>query len=307
MLTILTWFWKQEGGRTDYRPAHVNIWADMVRRHLTIPHQIACVTDIPEGIDRRIKIIKPPNDFVKVRTPTWGGEKPNCFRRLSMFRRDAAEIFGERFVCMDTDCVVSGSLDPLFSRTEDLILYRGTNAKRPYNGSMMLITAGCRPQVVERFTPERAAIAGQRFVGSDQSWISYVLGWAEETWGIDDGVVWWGSSHVSQNPVVMFFPGDPKPWQLVGHSGYVTRHYRAAEGGRCLILSLGPTLWTDVAEAVKRPYNAVVALPEAAIRWPWPVREVVEDEYMAQAVVDMYGFDEVVWCGRLPQPVEEAA
>jgi hypothetical protein len=49
--------------------------------------------------------------------------------------QDAADIFGERFVCMDLDCVIGGPLDPLFDRPEDLVLFKGTAPDRPYNGS----------------------------------------------------------------------------------------------------------------------------------------------------------------------------
>jgi hypothetical protein len=51
-----------------------------------------------------------------------------------MFRSDAADIFGDRFVSMDLDCVVGRSLDPLFDRPDDLVLFKGTSIDRPYNG-----------------------------------------------------------------------------------------------------------------------------------------------------------------------------
>jgi hypothetical protein len=47
MLTVLAWYWKQPGGRVEYLPLHVNIWADMVRANLSMPHRICCVTDHP--------------------------------------------------------------------------------------------------------------------------------------------------------------------------------------------------------------------------------------------------------------------
>jgi hypothetical protein len=295
-LRIISWLWHQPGGRTAYTAGHANIWAAQVRRHLTIPHTIALVTDMPEGLDPSIEVIAPPNDFVGIETPTWNGHLPNCFRRLALFRRDAAEVFGgERIVSMDLDCVIADSLDPLFDRSEDLVLYAGTNFSRPYNGSMAMLTAGCRPQVYERFNAAEAAEAGARFLGSDQSWISHVLGWGEATWTAKDGVAWWGSQY-NEDLRLMFFPGNPKPWNLVGASGWVTEHYRGAEGGRCIVLSVGPSLWADVAAA--GPYDAVIALPEAAEHWPGPVREVVADEREAAIAVRMHGFDEAVWCGR---------
>lgn len=229
-LTVLTWYWKQLNGRTNYTEEHVAIWADMVRRHLSMDHRLAVVTDLPidiEGVD----IIDPPREFEGVKLPTWdihaGKQLPQCLRRIAMFAPDAAETFGERFVSMDLDCIIAEPLDPLFDRPHDFMMYRGTTDARPYNGSMVMMTAGCRSRVYTEFTPERAIEAGKKFLGSDQAWISHVLGWGEATWGPEDGVVWWGSSRNYAAPEwgLMFFPGTPKPWELLGDS-WVAQHYR---------------------------------------------------------------------------------
>jgi hypothetical protein len=63
------------------------------------------------------------------------------------------KIFGERFVCMDLDCVIGGPLDPLFDRQKIWCCSRAPVRIAPYNGSMMLIRAGCRPQVYEEVQP----------------------------------------------------------------------------------------------------------------------------------------------------------
>lgn len=232
MLTVLSWWWRQPNGRADYGPEAVNRWAQMVRRNLTIPHRVACVTNDTEGLDASIEIIAPPRDFEDVRIPTWGDRKPQCLRRLSMFRPDAAEIFGDRFVCMDLDVVIAGNLDSLFNGPEDFRMMQSTAPKaRPYNGSMLLMTAGARPQVYTEFTPERAVLAGKHFLGSDQAWIGFSLGWGEKTWGERDGAVWFSprySGGVPETARVMFFPGTPKPWQVAGSrplDRWVQRHY----------------------------------------------------------------------------------
>lgn len=236
MLTVLTWLWAQPNGRTSYTAEHVNTWAAMVRRHLTMDHRLACVTDMPEGIEPSIKIIAPPGEFEDVSIPTWSDARakglPQCFRRLVMFAPNAAEMFGERFVSMDLDCVVGDSLDPLFDHGHDFRMYRGTNASRPYNGSMVQMTAGCRPKVYTEFSQERAIDAGKKFLGSDQAWISFQLGWGEADWGPEHGVHWYGSRH-NRNAIgrrLMFFPGNPKPWQIVGgpmeHDRWIMANYR---------------------------------------------------------------------------------
>jgi hypothetical protein len=299
MLTILTWLWKQPGLRAGYSAHHVNIWAAMVRRHLVAPHRLACVTSDPEGIDPSIEIITPPGELEDVRIPTWGEDRPQCLRRLSMFRRDAADIFGERFVCMDLDCVVARPLDPLFETDADFKICTGTAPGRPYNGSMMLIRAGSRPQVYERFTAEAAA--GRRFVGSDQAWISHVLP-RERTWDANDGVFWWSGHANSHLPGarVMFFPGATKPWDLIGQDAdpWVSSRYRGDRPGRCMILGYAPSVWSEAERALDSgPFDCVIASPEAAAHWP-AEHLVARTDAQAERLAAMLGFKDVVFCGR---------
>jgi hypothetical protein len=234
MITVLTWLWSQDQTRATYTAEHVNIWADMVRRNLAMPHRIACVTNMPEGIDPRVEIIDPPGDFMDIRNPLWAGKKPQCYRRLSMFRRDAAAIFGERFVCMDLDSVIAGPLDPLFDRPEDLVLFKGTSIHRPYNGSMMLIRAGCRPEVFEDFSQDNALLSGAKFCGSDQAWLMHRLGPNEPTWSAADGVHWFNArfrrDYGRLRPSVIFFPGAFKPWDAVSVDRFIKHNYRIMPG-----------------------------------------------------------------------------
>lgn len=230
MITILTWLWTQPQMRTSYTAKHVNIWASMVSRHLDMPHELACVTNTPEGIDPKVRIITPPGDFEGMQTPRWTNGRPSCFRRLAMFRRDAAAIFGERFVCMDLDVVVGGRLDPLFDRNDDLVIFKGTKPERPYNGSMILIRAGCRPQVYEEFSKAGAIEAGEKFTGSDQAWLAHILGDGEATWSEADGVCWYNmrGTH-KETPRLLFFPGSLKPWTVATYDRFVKANYRITD------------------------------------------------------------------------------
>lgn len=230
MLTVLSWLWSQPNGRTTYTVEHVETWASMVRRNLGMQHRIACVTDaeIPSWIDR----IAPPGEFEDISTQRWGNGRPSCYRRLSMFRPDAADIFGDRFVCMDLDSVICAALDPLFERDEDVVLFKGTAPGRPYNGSMMMVRAGSRPHVYERFNAAEAEIAGAQFVGSDQAWLSYTLGPDEPVWSEADGAYWYGGQYKRElrrkraKPRVIFFPGGMKPWHVVNKiDPHVAKHY----------------------------------------------------------------------------------
>lgn len=302
-IQIQTWLWSQPGGRTTYTKDHVLIWRDSVRRHLTVPHTFALVTDLVDELDD-IKIIAPPRDFENVRIPTWGERMPQCLRRIAMFRPDAAEVFGaRRFLNMDLDVVVSGSLDEIVSRPEEIVLYRGTHQARPYNGSLLMMDAGCRPQVYEQFTPEGAVRAGQQFLGSDQAWISYVLGPGEAVLDASHGVHAWGSKLNVGDPRLTFFLQPEKPWSYVdAGNAFCCEHYRRDDGqGRALILGYAPTVWDDVELALSNgPYDVVIASPEAAHYWPKPVDAIANDDDHALRIARMMGYSDVAFCGRQP-------
>lgn len=299
-LRVMTWLWQQPNGRTKYEDHHVRIWSAMVRRHITIPHDIAVVTDVP-GDYGDVEVIKPPMDFVDVRIPTWGEHMPQCLRRIAMFRPDAAEVFGaERFVSMDLDCVISGSLDPLFDRNEDAVFYRGTTAARPYNGSMTMLTAGARPQVYTDFTPEKAIEAGNKYLGSDQAWVSHILGEGEAVWDATDGVHAWRSSRNVGDPRITFFLSKEKPWDFFGAGEpLIYENYRGEENGRCIILGYASSVWKDLERALRDgPCAAIIASPEAAEHINTGIIAIAHDDNEAEKIALMRGFSDIVWCGK---------
>lgn len=301
-LTVLSWYWIDPDSRAAYTAAHVNIWADMVRRNLSMPHRIACVTDMPEGLDPRIDVIAPPHDFDDWRIPTWRAGRPQCLRRLVMFAPDAARLFGERFVCMDIDCVITGPLDPLFVDDVDFRIFRGTAPGRYYNGSMMMMRAGARPQVFSKLSLDGVIDAGRKFVGSDQAWISLVLGPKEKTWGPEHGVHWWANRAAARaNCRVMFFPGSLKPWKVAENGDpLVSTHYHRDPRGRCLVLGHDATVWADASRLLNGGggFEAVIASPEAAHHWPGPVLAIADDDQHAEQIARMHGFADVAWAGR---------
>lgn len=305
LLTILTWLWKKPGSRTEYTADHVNIWAAMVSRHLTIPHRIACVTDIPDGIDQHIQIIKPPGEFEGLETPTWNGDKPNCFRRLAMFRPDAKDIFGEKFVCMDLDSVIAANIDHLFDNDEDFMIYKGTSFDRPYNGSLMMIKAGSRPQVYLDFSEENAIKSGQKYVGSDQAWISYCLGPNEKTWSFKEGICWWQSQYNAQIDIksIMFFPGQMKPWEAVkaGLDNWIIENYKGEKKNkRCAILGYHKKVWTDLNDAIEEYglFDDYIISPEVKEFWGDNYLDIAATDNQAIRLAKMHGYEDFVFCGR---------
>lgn len=273
----------------------------MIRAHLTLPHTLAVVTDIEGDYGDDVEVIPPPRDFEDARIPTWGSKYPQCLRRLAMFRRDAANIFGaDRIVCTDLDLIVCGSLDPVLDIADDFRITRGTARGRIYNGSMMSLRLGSRPRVYDEFTVERATEAGQKHVGSDQSWLAACLP-GEKTWGPDDGVRFWGQHYSDTEARVIFFAGQVKPWSLaaVGRESLVAKHYRRAPSGAGLVLGYGETVWADLAAALDagQRFDAVIASPETAPHWPGPILAVADDDAHAERLAAMHGL-EPVFCGR---------
>lgn len=300
-ITIMTWLWSQPNGRASYTADYVNIWADMMRRNLTMPHRLACVTDTPEGIASHVEIIEPPRDFENDSVPSWGPEKPQCLRRLALFAPDAGERFGHRFVSMDLDCVVAGNLDSLFLRPEDAVFYESpgpVSNPRAYNGSMLMLTAGARPQVYTQWCPEQAKDASKRLIGSDQAWFSHVLGRGEAVWNESDGIDWWQNGYNRGNPRLMFFPGSPKPWDVCkgGLNDWVAEHYHADAGGTCIYADCGPSLWNDVANVGKN--DGAIVTPEVADVWPGRVIDEAYSLRIAKRLSHMYGFTDMEHCGR---------
>ena len=298
-LTVLTWLWHQPDSPNPYTVDHVAIWAAMVRRHLHMPHRIACVTDF-DGLPSHVERIEPPRDFEHVRIPTWGDDKPQCLRRLAMYAPNAGEIFGGRFACMDLDVVVCDDITPLLDCDDEFRIAKGSSPGRIYNGGLQLLTAGRRAKVYQDFTPEKAAAAGKQHLGSDQAWLAHCLGPNEATWSEDDGL-YWRSGMRAENSRIVFFPGGVKPWSLakLGTNEFINEHYRGGRSDRCLLLGYGETLWDDVDREVARPFGAVIASPEAAEHWPGPVLAVANTDDEALRLARMHGFTDLALCGMM--------
>lgn len=224
----------------------------MVRRNLTLPHRLACATDTPKGIDSSIEIL--PLPAMAVSASRWPSSKglPQCFRRLDLWRHDAGDTYGGRVVSMDLDCVVTASLDQLFDRPEDVVMVRGQLGKAVYNGSMLLLKTGARPEVYERIAPLEIERASEWYLGSDQAWLSYVLSSNEATWTENDGVYRWSVRQFPapvknrqnlvhsrkafpnqmadpkppENMRVLFFPGAYKPREMRSAYPFIAEHYR---------------------------------------------------------------------------------
>lgn len=295
-LQVITWLWNQPNGRVRFSAHHVNIWAAMIRRHCSLDIDLACVTDLRDGIDPSIRIIEPPRFYQDLKTSRWQGPRPSCYRRISMFSADAADWFGaDRFVSMDLDVVIGGNIDHLWDRDDDFIIC-GPSAKGRrflYNGSMMMIRVGSRRVVFDSFTPEKADEASRRFVGSDQAWIAYALGNGEKTWTEDDGVVRYSGD---RSGPMMFFPGNVKPWQRLDLP-FVAENYRDEGGKSGIIMGDNPRVWDDLRAIGQRRFDVIIALPKTARAWPKPVSHVAESIGHARSLAIMAGVSNPIEVG----------
>jgi hypothetical protein len=219
-LTFVSWRWLSPVGyRSVFGPESVYALREMIQRHYPHPHRFVCVTDQPERLPG-IETIRMWDDFAAIPSP-FGRHNPSCYRRLKLFAPDAGKTFGERVVSIDLDTVITGDLTPLFDRPEDFVIWGESDFRTQwYNGSLWMLRTGTRPQVWDRFdedtSPAIATRAGAK--GSDQGWISFVLGKGEATWGRKDGVYSF-RKHVAPNgwtlPAdarIVNFHGRWDPW-----------------------------------------------------------------------------------------------
>lgn len=176
-LQFVCWKWD---GHIPYSARDVNIWGNMVDRWHGEPHELVCITDAPEGIDDRFRIV-----------PLWRDnfEHGRDWHRVKIFSEEMADLIGPRFVSIDLDTVICGPLDDLFRNDAPFKAWTDPNRDQ-YCTAVFQMDAGAFPHVWEQFDPQLAIRLRQlgRFGGYDQAWISYVLP-GQPRWTGDDGVI----------------------------------------------------------------------------------------------------------------------
>jgi len=237
MITIIAFKWRrQEQGHflphvCNYTAEHVNRWARMLRRNLTIPHKLLCITDDAAGITECATL------------PLWDlSPHGGCWHRLKLFDPSALPVpvsasIGDRYGWLDLDCVVIGNVDHIFGRPEPVVLNRYIHGKKPgqhYNGALCIMDRGAAPHVWNLYhkAPDEAAalmakLNGRRWlVGSDQAWMTTTLGPDVATVGPECGVY---EKNVIGNRLpadarLVFFSGARDP--SMDQAEWVKGHYR---------------------------------------------------------------------------------
>ena len=102
-----------------------------------------------------------------------------CLCRLKMFSLEWQRAHGidkdDRIVCLDLDLVITGEIDPLFSRDEDFVILQGANAANPcpFNGSVMMLRAGMHREVWTDLTLEKVYHIPYYEFPDDQGWLHH--------------------------------------------------------------------------------------------------------------------------------------
>lgn len=238
MLTFVTFKWAPPAGyRSSYQPEYVHALKRQIDRHYAAPHRFVCVTDDPKGLEG-IETVPLWPDFADLANPS-GRHNPSCYRRLKLFAPDAGKTFGDRLVVMDLDTVIVGDLTPLFDRPEEFVIWGQTDfpGKQWYNGSLWMLRTGTRTKVWTEFNPKtsphQAHRAGCR--GSDQGWLSYILGKKEATWSTAEGVYSWRvhirptGNVLPADARIVNFHGHVDPWSYKAqHIDWVREHWGVA-------------------------------------------------------------------------------
>lgn len=215
MISVVCFKWRARlGYRSSYGPHQVNTLRSMVARHYRKPHRFICVTDDAEGLHPDVEAVQLWDDHADVPNPSFS-TGPSCYRRLKVFSADIGKLLGERFVCLDLDVLITGDLSALLDRTEDFIGWKNPNPMWPLNGSFFMLTAGARRQVWESFDPQTSPAISHaaKCRGSDQGWMSYVLGKGEATWDKSDGVYSFQDEIIRRHPSFIrnaILPGNAK-------------------------------------------------------------------------------------------------
>jgi hypothetical protein len=213
VLTVLTFLWNDPQYRHNdlylYDAGYVNRMRHMLARHLTLPHELVCCTDMPEGLDGAIRVVPLPPAVKSL------GE---CNPKLYAFHPDAARLFGPRILLIDLDAVIVGNMAALASRTERFIAWSvRDHAPGRFNTSLVLMDAGAFPKVWTTFDRRASgkAMSDAGFVGEEQDWVSFVVGDAGQRWprsgaGIEAFQPRTGWT-LPESARIVFFPGRRSP------------------------------------------------------------------------------------------------
>lgn len=219
MITVCLWKW---GDR--YGVEHLEKMQSMLKRHLSLPHEIVCITDnrytVPAGMH-----------YFSVRETIKRKEfEFNCVRRMWLYSAEAKKL-GKRLLQLDLDMVLTDSIDPIVDRPEPFVIWRSDSTKKPgrphgwaWNATVMLSDAGARDDVWQAWSRSPKKVARQADAAgwdykcnSDQAIGTYLLlkGQVAE-WTAADGI---HAYRVFAGPDGMKDKGLPEGCRMVSFHG----------------------------------------------------------------------------------------
>lgn len=221
--------------RSQFGPEQVNTLWSMLRRNYIGPARLTCVTDDAAGISKEVNVLPLWETFGKLPSPHGAGN-PSCYRRLPVYGDEAAKWFGGRFTLLDLDICIVDNINPVIDVPNDFKIWGDTAKGTPYNGSLQLMNAGARKQVLETFDPVESPKAARAlgYIGSDQAWIGACLGPHEAKWTSRDGIYSYRNEiaprggQLPDNARIVIFHGAVDPWHPTTRTRHrwVREHYR---------------------------------------------------------------------------------
>lgn len=248
VIHFVCWKWRSETFRHRYTHHHVMVLESMLRRTMTAPYRLICVTDDSTGIDQgKVRTYKLWQDHWNLVNKS-GKHLPSCYRRLKLFdRKTQAKLEipeGDLIVSIDLDAIVLDDLSPILARCDDALFtgwkVPGHAHPKVYNGSMWGFKAGEALQWMwnqfdPQTSPDNALKAG--YFGSDQSFLSHQLIHTQNTkgWENEDGVYSYprdvrAKNSLPANSRVVFFHGKRKPWDIIAvrEAKWIPKYWRLA-------------------------------------------------------------------------------
>lgn len=222
----------------------------MLKRHLTVPHQLHCITDDSRGLDASIHSHP---------LPEFGFE--GIWRKLMTFQDNFLGLNGEYVLSIDLDVVVVDSLDFVAERPEEdfIIAKNWSRSGARGSGSLYRLEIGSHPHIWDDFIrdPEAAIDAhhGKNRLIGEQRWLD--VHFPEFVFFPDGKVVSYkrhcrskgrtirfagiglintgrfGAARVPPGAAMVSFHGDPSPaqvrdtnWGRWRHAPFVSENWR---------------------------------------------------------------------------------
>lgn len=153
---------------SKYGANYVNTLYAMIARHITLPFQLTCFTDDPNGIDSRVRICELPTLELPAGAPERGWNK------LTTLQADLGGLTGD-VLFLDLDVVIVANIDELFSYPAEFAIIRDAKLQRRLigNSSVYRFKVGRYQEILDKFRQQYAEI--QQTFRNEQAYLSHEI------------------------------------------------------------------------------------------------------------------------------------